>query len=152
MGFFSNFLFRFLIYSSILIFVIKIYNEKIYKSKDYIDLFKFFVSKIPLNHDFSKKINFYLEEHLERIILVTGVSSLFSIFGMRIFSLITFFLYGVLAISNFLITKEIFNFNFYHISQEFLLKLGPLFLIPLIELNLVFSQQTLEQKSSKKIA
>lgn len=147
MGFLSNFLFRFLIFSSILIFVTKIYFDKVYLSQDYIDALKFFLNKIPLNKDLNSKIEFCVQNHLEKLILFTGLSTILSIFGMKLFSFITCLLYGILAITNYLITKEIFSFDFYHLSQEFLLLIAPLILIPLIEINLIFDSSKNVKKS-----
>ena len=137
MGFKTNLLFKFLIYFSILLFVIKIYHEKIYESKEYKDLLKFYASKIPFSEEHINILQLFIQSYLKEIILFSGFSCVLSMFGLKPFSLITCFLYGLLAVSNFMIKKDIFTFNFYHISQEFLLVIAPVVLIPLTELNIM---------------
>jgi len=146
MGFISNFAFRLILFSSILIFITKIYFERVFESKEYIDGLNFFLNKISLNKDLKSKIEICIHEHLEKIILFTGFSCILSILEVKIFSYITSILYGVLAITNFIISKEIFRFDFNHLTQEFLIIIAPLILIPISELNLILSQNDLTKK------
>lgn len=140
MGFKSNAIIKFFIYSSIIVFLIKLYSEKIYESNQYKDSLKFYVSKIPMKEENIQNLNYLLDSYLEEIILFTGFSCILSIFGSKIFSIIACLIYLFLSITNYMIQNKIFTFNFYHISQEFLLLCAPSILIPLTELNLFFSK------------
>jgi len=92
-----------------------------------------------MNEETIKKLNIYIQLYLEEIILFTGFSCVLSMFGLKLFSVITCLFYGLLAVSNFMIKKQIFTFNFYHISQEFLLIIAPVILVPLVELNFMIT-------------
>ncbi len=136
---------RIFIYFSITIFSIKLLLEKNYENEDYKDLLKFFLGKLNL-HKFLNENNIYgyfikflyilIDSKIKEIIITLSLLSILAILGYKLASIFTYLLYFILAFSNYLITKEIFKFNFYNLTQEFLLYLVPLFIIPIFEIKI----------------
>lgn len=144
---------RIIIYSSVLIFLIKIHYEKIFDSKDYKDFFIFLLSKLKMKENLYLFISDIIENHLHKVILFSASTAVISMFRFRLASLITVIIYSALLIPYFFIKKDIFKFDFYHISQEFLLLIGSIVSIPVLELTLSYNKKDVgNQKEKLKIA